>query len=231
MERGWKIKKAVFVANGRKKDNICRCEQFDKDICHVENINLNDTHAFERLFKQYYKPLCEYCEGIIADRDSAEDIVQDTFLYLWEHRGEVSITTSLKAYLYSAVRHGSVNHLKRRAMAEKHKPSLSEFIKYLQETDYSEEEEERLEQARAFLADLPEQCRKVFVMNCVEGKRYKAIAAELGISVNTVKFHLSKAYYLLRKSFNVKPILFVAIFLRKKSLKRTTHFRGPVAIG
>lgn len=177
----------------------------------MKNAIPNEPAFFENLFKQYYVELCEYSRGIIGDKYVAEDIVQDAFLYLWNHRHQISIKTSLKAYLYTAVRHGSLNHLKRQVTEEKHTPRLTEFITYLQESEYSEEESEKLRQAKLFLKELPEQCRIVFLKNCLEGKKYKDIATELDISVNTVKTHLSKAYRLLRERFKINPILFLFI--------------------
>lgn len=81
-----------------------------------------------------------------------------------------------------------------------HLPRLAEFIIYLQESEYSEEELIKLEEAKKILQELPEQCRIVFVMNCMDGKKYKDIAEELNISVNTVKTHLSKAYRKFREN-------------------------------
>lgn len=173
----------------------------------------NKPQAFEKLFRKYYAPLCDYCQGIIADKEAGEDIVQDVFVYLWNNRNTINITTSVKAYLYSSVRHGALHYLKKQIMQQNHSPHLTEFIAHLQETEYSEEEILKLEEAKKILQELPEQCRNIFIMNCIDGKKYKEIAEKLGISVNTVKSHLSKAYRIFRKRMETKDyhfFLFIA---------------------
>ena len=149
-----------------------------------------DPLIFEKLFKNYYTPLRNYCQGIVMNKQASEDIVQDAFVYLWNNRKTLDIKTTIQTYLYSTVRHGERTHL----------PRLAEFIIYLQESEYSEEELIKLEEAKKILQELPEQCRIVFVMNCMDGKKYKDIAEELNISVNTVKTHLSKAYRKFREN-------------------------------
>lgn len=151
-----------------------------------------DPLIFEKLFKNYYTPLRNYCQGIVMNKQASEDIVQDAFVYLWNNRKTLEIKTTIQTYLYSTVRHGALHYLKKQMLERTHLPRLAEFIIYLQESEYSEEELIKLEEAKKILQELPEQCRIVFVMNCMDGKKYKDIAEELNISVNTVKTHLSK---------------------------------------
>ena len=68
------------------------------------SIAAGDRSAFDTLFRAHYKPLCAFAVQYVKDRDVAEDLVQDLFFRLWQDREKVSITTSLKAYLFTAVR-------------------------------------------------------------------------------------------------------------------------------
>lgn len=133
---------------------------------------------------------------------------------LWNHCKSIAITTSLKSYLYSSVKHSALNVLKHQAIVRKHSPLLVEFLGNLAKEDYSEQELEQLEQVRRAFDLLPNQCRVVFMMSCLEGKTYKEIADELHISVNTVKSHILKAYRDIRENVNrpVSPqVLFLAM--------------------
>jgi RNA polymerase sigma-70 factor len=175
-----------------------------------------DTVAFEELFKRNYQSLCNYCQGIVTEHDKAEDIVQDVFVYLWNNRSSIDIKVSLKHYLYSSVRHGALKVLKRQLMEQRHSPLLTEFIENLQHSEYSEEEVVEIEQMKKALASLPQQCRNVFLMSCVDEKPYKQIAEELNISVNTVKTHITKAYRIIRGNFrNINQILMFIVYCRK----------------
>lgn len=159
----------------------------------------DDRNAFERLFRRYYRALCEYARSILGDRELAEDVVQEVFIYFWNNREVIHIQISVKAYLYTAVRNGALNVLKKQLIERKHNSQLTEFVEFLQSSDYSDEEQEEINRIRHVMTELPKQCLKVFLMSAVDGKKYQEIADELDISINTVKTHISKAYRLIRE--------------------------------
>ncbi len=153
----------------------------------VKSIMGGDRKLFEALFHEYYVLLCDYARTYLEDVSEAEDAVQDVFVYLWNYRKSIVISTSLKSYLYSSVKHHALNILKHKAVARKHSPLLIEFLENEEKEEYSETESERLEQVRKAFGMLPDQCRTAFMKSCLEGKKYKEIAEEMHISVNTVK--------------------------------------------
>ncbi len=174
-----------------------------------------DHSAFEQIFRKYYSSLCEYCYGITGVKDISEDIVQDVFVYFWNKKSKIIIDTSVKSYLYSSVRNGALNYIKKLAVERKHNPQIIEFIDELQHHDYVDEELREIEKIKKVIEELPEQCRKVFLMSCIDGLKYKEIAEDLDISVNTVKTHISKAYRSIREKVDHKPE-FVLLFLACK---------------
>lgn len=157
-------------------------------------IKNGDQKAFEQMFRMFYVPLCDYVVMILGDQAEAEDVVQNLFTYLWKNRQEIQIQESVKSYLFTSVRFRALNVLKHKMIERKHGALLAEFIEDLQNSGYSEEEVQRIEQIKEVLQTLPLQCRTVFTKSCLDGKKYKEIADELGISVNTVKSHVMKAY-------------------------------------
>ena len=128
-----------------------------------------DERAFERVFRAFYRPLCDYAVTLLGSEEDAEDVVQDLFTRVWADRQEMEVQESVKSYLFTAVRFGALNVLKRRAVEQKHSASLAEFIEDLQREDYSEEETRRVERIKEVLQTLPAQCRTVFTMSCLEG--------------------------------------------------------------
>jgi RNA polymerase sigma-70 factor (ECF subfamily) len=147
----------------------------------------------------------------VDTKEATEDIVQEVFAYLWDHRIAIDMTTSIKAYLYAAVRNGALKHLRQQAMEQAHAARLTEFITYLQELESPEQEHLYIKEVRQALHELPEQCRTIFLMNCIDGKKYREIAAELGISINTVKTQLSRAYSSIRKKVGIKGSLLLLL--------------------
>ena len=174
-----------------------------------------DHIAFESTFKKFYVPLCEFCYGIIGEKNISEDVVQDTFLYFWKNRDSIKINTSLKSYLYSSVRNGALNYIKKQALERKHNPLIIEFIEELQNFNHYDEELKSIQKIKEVIEALPEQCRKIFLMSCIDGLKYKEIAEDLDISVNTVKTHISKAYRLIREKVECKPE-FMLFFLASR---------------
>ncbi len=141
------------------------------------------------------------------DRFSAESVVEDVIYHLWENRESLNITKSIRSYLVMAVRNKCLDTLKlKRNQNEKPISSLSDKAGYYMDSQtagdspygtlLSKELEEKVIQA---IEALPAECRQVFLKSRMENKKNKEIAEELGISVNTVKYHLKNALKILRE--------------------------------
>ena len=177
-------------------------------------IKSGDQRAFEQMFRMFYIPLCDYAVMILGEQAEAEDVVQDLFMHIWKSRAKMEVQESVKSYLFTSVRFRALNVLKHKIVERKHGALLTEFIENLQCSDYSEEEVQRIEQIKEVLQTLPSQCRVVFTMSCLDGKKYKEIAEELGISVNTVQSHIMKAYRDIRARVGGESsplLLFIAL--------------------
>jgi RNA polymerase sigma-70 factor (ECF subfamily) len=181
----------------------------DQDI--LRNVNIGNEEAFEFVFLTFYAELCIYAHGILRDQDSAEEIVQEVFVKLWENRKELSINISIKAYLYRAV-HNQCNNFINHIQVEKRYVSESakngtDLVSPLS-SDYPvanilvQELEEKINRT---LSDLPKRCREVFLLIRHENLSYNEAAEKLGVSVNTIKTQLQQA--LLRLRENLKDYL------------------------
>lgn len=182
-------------------------------------IKSGDQRAFERVFRMFYVPLCDYAARFSGSRRKQRMLCKIFSCIYWRSRVEIEVQDSVKSYLFTSVRFRALNVLKHKMVERKHGALLTEFIEGLQRSDYSEEEMQQIEQIKKVLQELPIQCRVVFTMSCLEGKKYKDIANELGISVNTVKSHVMKAYKDIRARVgeNTSPILF---FIACKSMDK-----------
>ena len=154
--------------------------------------------AFEKLFRQYYEELYYYACRYLWRREDAEEAVQDVFVRVWEKREELQISTSVKAYLYAAVRNRAINHLNSRWAREAPLP-LDPAIPVMAEAAEDELGQETLIQLlQQGIATLPSQCRTIFQLSRQGGLTYDEIAEELGISKETIKSQVKIALRKLR---------------------------------
>ena len=77
----------------------------------LERLRQGDEKAFKHIFDRYYTLLCRFANQILNDTSLAEEIVDDAIFYLWEHRADIEITHTIRAYLMRSVRNRCLNEL------------------------------------------------------------------------------------------------------------------------
>jgi RNA polymerase sigma-70 factor (ECF subfamily) len=165
----------------------------------IEGLRSGRESAYQRLFEWYYRKLVVFALKYIGDPEVARDLVQDLFLSIYESRRSISIQTSLKSYLYSAVKNRCLNHIRHQAVREKHSNMVIHS-----ENGKDEDLEEKIEttelEARIFeiVSKLPDRCRQIFILSRVDGKRNREIADQMNLSIRTVETQISKALKSLR---------------------------------
>ena len=90
----------------------------------IEELRCGNESAFRRIYDRHYVPLCRFADLFLHDASLSEEVVDDAIFYLWEHRSEVEITYSLKAYLMKSVRNRCLNELNSLAHREELQFSL-----------------------------------------------------------------------------------------------------------
>ncbi len=155
--------------------------------------------SFEEQFRQHYLLLCTVAYYIVEDNDAARDIVQDFFLYCWNKRNDISINYGFKSYAVRAVKNASLTYIQKSGKVKLDEMKVIERLsEYFPETE-DDEEDLRHDALWAAVSRLPEQRRKIFLLSSQDGLRYKDIAGQLGISINTVKTQIKLALQYLRK--------------------------------
>ncbi|HQQ96681.1 MAG TPA: RNA polymerase sigma-70 factor [Cyclobacteriaceae bacterium] len=159
----------------------------------------NQESALEMLFRTYYTSLCRYAYTFLHDKDEAEEVVQQTFLGVWDRRHGLTIQTSIKAYLYTMVRNGCLNVIKHERVRQVHevyaKAQGEPVSSPPSDTMLATELEARICES---MKSLPEQCRIVFQLSRFEQLSYAEIADQLNISVKTVENQIGKALKIMR---------------------------------
>lgn len=190
----------------------------------IKKLRKGDERAFRLLYDRHYVLLCRFANQLLNNAALAEEVVDDVIFYLWEHRQEVEIRYSIRAYLMRAVRNRCLNELQLQSHREElHissflSPESMDFLDSLF-VDNKQPlgmllEQELEEELKRSIDELPLECRKVFYKSRFEQKKYEEIATELGISVNTVKYHIKNALaFLQRRLGSYLKLLIVYIFM------------------
>lgn len=159
-----------------------------------ELIRQGDRAAFDSIYHQYVSPLFVLAYKHIPHRADAEDIVQEVFLDMWEKRREIVIQSSLFNYLYSTTRYKILRFIKTNSTRPE---SLDLFQELLGAYSLPEEHSDAMLRSIdhtviTAIQDLPEQMKKVYLLNTEEGMSVIAIADHLQIAPQTVRNHLAK---------------------------------------
>lgn len=190
----------------------------------IKKLRKGDEKAFRLLYDRHYVLLCRFANQFLNNAALAEEVVDDVIFYLWEHRSEVEIRYSIRAYLMRAVRNRCLNELQSQSHREElHlssflSPESMDFLDFLFVDDKQPLgmllEQELEDELKRSINELPLECRRVFYKSRFEQKKYEEIAEELGISVNTVKYHIKNALAFLQKRLgNYLKLLIVYIFM------------------
>ena len=168
----------------------------------IKALAQGDTKVFHKLYEHFFVALCIFARSFSLKPEEAEDIVQEVFCRMYdEHRLFEGLNT-LKSYLYTAVRNRSFNYLrdeKRRSIRE------AQFLNNLkaEEEGYNSAlENEIYRQLKLLLEELPEQCKNIF-QRTLSGDTSEKIAADLKLSVETVKTQRKKAKRILRERYTL----------------------------
>lgn len=189
-----------------------------------EKMQRGDTSALEYFFREYTDVLYYRALGFVKDNLAAEDIVQEVFIRFWQLRKNLKITDSVPGYLCKAVDHRCHNYLEH--LKVKHRYEESQKWEEVME-EVSEDEEElniMRERLKMFVDSLPEKCREIFILACIEGLKYKQVAEKLDVSVNTVKTQLKSAYSKLRAEFNENDLEIIVLLIFLDICKKTLLF-------
>ncbi|MDZ7723261.1 MAG: RNA polymerase sigma-70 factor [candidate division KSB1 bacterium] len=182
------------------------------NIFNLEAVNIKDgdIQAFERCYRYYCQKLIEFACYYVKDIYSAENIVQDVFLNLWQNRDKIDPSSNLKSYIYKATKNRALKVIRKQNTEQKYRNVQEERIIYAEFSDAKVLEKELDLQLNNAIDGLPEKCRIIFCMNRYNHLTYREIASVLDISVKTVETQMGRALKILRRKL---AHLFVSVFI------------------
>jgi RNA polymerase sigma-70 factor (ECF subfamily) len=189
----------------------------------AEAIKAGSREVFETFYRVEYLNLEHFVKGFVGNDPYCEDIIQDSFMALWDSRNKIYPEGNLRTFLYTIARNKSVSHLRKKALNKKNtidgEEALVKIMLLCHQNVSDEINALDLENTIARIyAAIPEKIKRTFIMSRVDGMTYKQIAEKLGVSVKLVEYHISIALNYFRKqlldySVGVKVIaLLISVF-------------------
>ena len=179
----------------------------------IKELNNKNKVVFDLVFTYYYSGLCAYVFHITGNREASEDLVQDFFVWLWFQTGNLTITTSLKSYIFSSAKNRALDYLKHEKVKHVYsRKAKSQKEAVLPDDMWEFTESELRELIEKGLEHLPPRTREIFLMSRFKGIPNDKIAEELNISKRTVEVQISMALKIMRSE--LKPYLpLLALYL------------------
>ncbi len=185
------------------------------DQLNIKAIKKGEKNAFEKIYKDFFGVLFRLCHQYLRDEKAAEEIVQDTFMKLWEIRTTLNDQVNIQSFLYTITKNNCLNYIRNQKVSMKHQENL----KYM-EMQFNYDALEKLgnylqfEELRNKIEDtitkLPAEVIETFKLSRFEELSYKEIAEKQNISIKTVESRISKALRILRVELReYLPILFI----------------------
>jgi len=169
---------------------------------HIRKLKASDKNSFKIVVEHFHAGIFRFLVFKINDTAIAEDLLQDTFIRLWEKRETLEENLSIKSYLYTIASNLALNHIRHEKTVLRFKENLSRE-KSLSETPFEKLTQRELEDCiQHALTQMSDKVRIVFLMCKVEGLAYKEVAERLTLSVATVESHMVKALRIIREALD-----------------------------
>lgn len=170
----------------------------------VKKLKEGNKTEFEKIYYEFFDVLFALSFQYTLNRTISEEIVQDSFLRLWEIKNGLADDTNIKNFLYIITKNNCLNYLRNQQTAWKYINHVKEkeyfyLTKLLYEDDNNYVEfAELMNSVSEAIEKLPEEQKATFKLNRLNGMKYKEIADQLQISIKTVESRISKALKFLR---------------------------------
>lgn len=171
-------------------------------VSQVAALKRNERACFSEVYTLYHDKLYHFIYSRTQSAYLAQEVVQLTFIRLWEVRSRLADELSIDIQLFRIARTILIDELRKEIVKSKYK----EWAGNNQEQEYEDNqvaEKDTLRHVFAAMEELPPVRKKVFKLSRIQGFSHKQIAGILSISPKTVENHITKAIKQLRSSISI----------------------------
>lgn len=164
-----------------------------------ETVQQGDRSAFEHLYNALWSKLYAVAFNYVRQRETAQEMVQDTFVKLWEKREQLAIVNDITAFSMRTLQHRLYNYFDKRAVEERYLLAVSKASpRHVDNPQVQLEYEETYNLITREIQSLPDTTQKVFRLSRFHHFSNEEIAKTLRVSVKTIEYHISQSLKHLR---------------------------------
>ncbi|MGO4770731.1 RNA polymerase sigma factor [Flavobacterium sp. W22_SRS_FK3] len=184
----------------------------------IESLKNGDEKAYTYLIDSYHHKLCVYANSLVKNIYSAEDIVQNVFIKVWEQRARLKSDHAIKSFLYKLVYNEFIDLYRKNQSLFSLEKTYHDALNSVVLEDDHESFQRILKVVNKEIESLPPKCKEVFILSKREGLSNIEIAEHLDVSIKTVEAQITKAFSILRSSLEerIKNVLFLLFGKKKK---------------
>lgn len=179
-----------------------------------------DAQQLDALFKQYHRSLLYFAKSMVRDQETAEELVADSFVKLWQRRETFENTDKVKAFLYIATKNACLNHLNSAHARQAFDGEALDVLQSVDPDSYAQlVRAELMQQIYDEVMKLPEKQREVFRLTFFEDLDTDEIGERLGMTPTAIFANRSRAVEALRKIFKDKK-LYLCLFVLQEVIQK-----------
>lgn len=177
------------------------------DIQNLHELISGDHIAYKSLFMKYFPKVKYFISHIVKSEAVGEELAQDIFMKIWEHRDKLSTIQSFNSYVYRMAKNISLNYLEHKYIEELYLEKYQGETEFSIEEDFYAKELELLEQLT--INTMPPQRKMVYEMSRRQGYSNEEIATKMGLSKKTVENYLNIALKEIKKTLSLFSSFFI----------------------
>lgn len=189
------------IDTSSKTSNVSKSKPLNSKIIQMKassNKIENKEELFKQIFNENYETLRNYIYYKFGNLEKANDIMQDSFMKLWDNFEEVPYHKA-KGYVFILAKNAYLNYIKRQKTILKYNNSINDKLLCYRSPEHILEEKQFLNKINLIVSSLPVKQREVFLLNRIDGKTYGEIAEILEVSIKTVEQRMHKALLVTRE--------------------------------
>lgn len=198
-----------LLTNRKEMGQFPKLPDIDDNSGIISALNEGNVAVFDHVYRFYFRSLYAFCTQYVSASE-AEEIVQDTMMWIWENKEQLIANLQLKSLLFTIVKNKALNKVSHHKVRGKvHQEIIDKYENEFSSPDFYLHSE-LFSIYKNALNNLPEEFRQAFEMNRNEELTHKEIAEKLNVSPQTVNYRIGKALKALR--IELKDYILLAFF-------------------